>query len=161
MRPLNRFQTPRVLSRGALLICLSVPRLFAAAHSVTNAPTVSLALPDVGFSLVRILGALVLVLSLFLGGVWAFKNWQRLAVQKGPAKLRIMEVRPLGNRQALYLVRCDQQRLLLAASPAGIHLLTHLPESVGPDTEEPERTEGQAAPVTFLQTLHRALLTKS
>ena len=55
----------------------------AAFGQATNAitPLIAPPLPDAGLSFVRVLGALVLVIGLFLGGVWFFKNWQRLAVQ--------------------------------------------------------------------------------
>ncbi len=46
----------------------------ALAENTTLAPIPSI-LPDVGFSFVRVLGALAIVLALFLGGVWLFRNW--------------------------------------------------------------------------------------
>ena len=56
-------------------------------------------LPDATGSVVRVLGALALVLAVFFGGIWAFKNWQRLVRFKGPpAKLTVLEVRGLDNR---------------------------------------------------------------
>ena len=85
-------------------------------------------LPDVGVSVLRVFGALALVLALFLGGIWLFRNWQRLMLQKGGMpKLNILEVRSLGNRYALYVVGYQEQRLLVATSPAGVSLLSHLP----------------------------------
>ncbi|HZM01867.1 MAG TPA: hypothetical protein VFC44_02490, partial [Candidatus Saccharimonadales bacterium] len=78
------------------------------------------ALPNAGASICRVFGALILVIALFLGGVWLFRNWQRLAIQKGGgAKLNLIEVKSLGQRQALYVVGYQQQRMLLASSPAG------------------------------------------
>lgn len=94
----------------------------------TNEPALSLPTPGIGLPLARVFGALVFVIALFLGGVWLFRNWQRLLVQKGrSARLNILEVRSLGARQAIYVVGYDQQRLLLASSPQGITLVTHLP----------------------------------
>jgi flagellar biogenesis protein FliO len=87
-------------------------------------------LPDVGASIFRICGAFVLVVALFLGGVWMFRNWQRVALRKnGGAKLNLLEVKSLGQRQALYVVGYRQQRMLLASSPAGVTLLSHLPSA--------------------------------
>jgi flagellar biogenesis protein FliO len=104
---------------------------------MTNVPSMSSALPDMGASLLRVTGALGLVIALFLGGVWLFKNWQRLALRKGAApKLAVLEVKSLGQRQALYVVGYEQQRMLLASSAAGITLVSHLPEA------------GAAAPVS-------------
>jgi flagellar biogenesis protein FliO len=88
------------------------------------------ALPDTGASVIRVFGALVLVVGIFLAGVWLFKNWQRIAVQKGGRpRLNVLEVRSLGQRQSLYVVGYQQQRMLLAASPAGVTLLSHLPSA--------------------------------
>ena len=99
----------------------------------TNLTAFPNALPDMGGSVLRVLGALILVVSLFLGGVWLFRNWQRLALRKGGApKLNVLEVKSLGQRQAIYVVGYQQQRMLLASSPAGITLVSHLP-AVGED----------------------------
>jgi flagellar biogenesis protein FliO len=86
------------------------------------------ALPDAGSSVLRVFGALILVTAIFLGGVWLFRNWQRFTLRKGGApKLNVIEVRSLGQRHALYVVGYDQQRMLLASSPAGVTLVSHLP----------------------------------
>jgi flagellar biogenesis protein FliO len=88
-------------------------------------------LPSAGASLFRVFGALLLVIALFLGGVWLFRNWQRLVIQKGGgAKLNLIEVKSLGQRHALYVVGYQQQRMLLASSPGGVTLLSHLPEAM-------------------------------
>jgi flagellar biogenesis protein FliO len=88
------------------------------------------ALPDAGSSVLRVFGALILVTAIFLGGVWLCRNWQRLAIRKGAApKLNVIEVRSLGQRHALYVVGYDQQRMLLASSPTGVTLVSHLPEA--------------------------------
>jgi flagellar biogenesis protein FliO len=77
----------------------------------------------------RMGGALALVIGLFLIGVWLFKNWQRLGLRRGALpKLSVLEVKSLGQRQAIYVVAYEQQRMLLASSPAGVTLLSHLPE---------------------------------
>ena len=100
-----------------------------------NAATSAGALPDAGASVLRVFGALILVVGIFLGGVWLFKNWQRFTVQKGARpRLNVLEARSLGQRQSLLVVAYQQQRMLLAATPAGITLLSHLPaeENVEP-----------------------------
>lgn len=90
-------------------------------------------LPGAGVSLLRVMGALALVIALFLAGVWLFRNWQRFTARRGVApKLAVLEARPLGPRQSLYVVGYQNQRLLVAASPAGIALLTHLPDADDP-----------------------------
>src|SRR6478735_6702127 len=60
-----------------LAITCFASSLTAAPLLSTNLPPVSPALPEASFSVIRVFGALMLVLGLFLGGVWLFKNWQR------------------------------------------------------------------------------------
>ena len=104
------------------------------AFAQTNLTSASVApeLPDSAsamFSLLRVLGALALVFAVFFGGLWLFRNWQRAFVNKGrAAKLNVLEVKSLGQRHALYVVGYEQQRMLVASSPAGITMLTALPD---------------------------------
>jgi flagellar biogenesis protein FliO len=100
--------------------------------------------PDGFTAVLRVFGALALVIGLFLAGVWLFRNWQRLSLQRGNRpKLNILETRALGGRQALYVVGYEQARFLIGASPAGLSLLSHLPEAApedipaGPKTATP------------------------
>src|SRR5258706_11019105 len=96
----------------------------------TNLTVTNPVLPEVSFSLFRVFGALALVVALFLGGVWLFRNWQRLAVRQGRApKLHVLEVKSIGQRHALYVVAYEQQRLLLATSSTGVTMLTPLPDA--------------------------------
>jgi flagellar biogenesis protein FliO len=112
------------------------------------------ALPDMGASLLRVVGALVVVIAVFLAGVWLFKNWQRLTLRKGAPKLSVLEVRSLGQRQAIYVVGYEQQRLLIASSSTGVTLLSHLPSA---DAEPLE-----AAPkMSFAQAFQQDLARKS
>jgi len=109
------------------------------AESANAVATPTVPTPDLGVSLLRVVGALVLVLGLFLGGVWIFRNWQRLTARRGATrKLDVMEVRPLGGRQAIYVVGYEQERFLLASSPAGVNFLTHLPSAAGGEGDVPE-----------------------
>jgi flagellar biogenesis protein FliO len=109
-------------------------------NSATAAPiSPALSTPDVGTSLLRVMGALALVLGIFLAGVWLFRNWQRLAVKGGRApKLNVLEIRSLGGRQSIYVVGYEQERFLLASSPAGVNFLTHLPGAGNEETGAPE-----------------------
>ena len=119
-----------------LLISPLLP-LYAAAPVSPAAPA-SPAVPDIGFSILRVFGALALVFALFLGAIWIFRNWQRLTVNRGrPAKLNVLEVRPLGQRHAIYVIGYQQQRVLVATSPAGVSLLSHLPDDDSPPGPEP------------------------
>lgn len=129
----------------------------AAFGQATNAvsPLLAPPLPDAGLSFFRVLGALVLVIGLFLGGVWFFKNWQRLAVQRGRApKLNILETRSLGSRQAVFVIGYERERFLVAASPSGVSLLSHLPVA---GEEDPSASEGNQPTPSFAQALAKVL----
>jgi len=119
-----------------LWLCAAENVLAQTTNLVAATPLVAPSLPDVGPSVLRVLGALVFVIGIFLGGVWLFRNWQRLALQRGHRpKLNILETRPLGGRQALYVVGYEQGRFLIASSPAGVSLLSHLPEAAADEAE--------------------------
>lgn len=109
----------------------------AACLAATNSPALSgYAAPEVGGSFVRMIAGLAFVLALFFGGVWVFKNWQRVVRVRSNSKLNIMEARSLGPRQAIYVVGYHQQRFLVAASPAGISLVSALPEAAAETPSE-------------------------
>jgi len=153
--------------RPVSLPCLHVPfyavlvltpfLLSAAPLLSTNLPTISPALPDASFSVIRVFGALVLVLGLFLGGVWLFKNWQRMTLHRGrSSQLQIVEMKALGGKHALYVVGYQQQRLLLACSPAGVSLVSHLPAD--DSTPVPSQAVGGE---NFMQALQHAVQAKA
>ena len=124
----------------------------SAQTNFTSAPLTPPALPDAGVSFLRVMGALALVIGIFLGGVWIFKNWQRLAIQRGRApKLSVLESRSLGGRHAIYVIGYEQQRFLISSSPGGVNLLSHLPAS-----SETTEAESSAKP-SFTQALGQAL----
>jgi len=135
-------------------LCFAADPLLAGQATPLTAPP----FPDAGVSLMRVTGALALVLGLFLGGVWLFKNWQRLALQRGrQPKLNILETRSLGTRQAIFVVAYERQRFLVATSNAGVNLLSHLPDT---DAEEPEAEPKAGAPMSFGQALTQVLKRK-
>jgi flagellar biogenesis protein FliO len=143
-----------VLFLGLLLL----PLLAAgAAVPAVAPPPVAPGLPDASFSVIRVFGALVLVLGLFLAGVWVFKNWQRVALHRGrPCQLQILEMKALGGKHVLYVVGYQQQRLLLAASPAGVALVSHLPSGEAAPLEAP-----RPGSPDFMQVLQQAVQGKS
>lgn len=140
---------PRTAGAGLLAVVLTSVPAQAAGLSPVAAD-----LPEAGLSVLRVFGALALVLALFLGGVWLFRNWQRLMVKNGRApKLNVLEARPLGNRYALYVIGYEQQRFLIAASPAGVRLLSELPPVEAGDGAP----AAAAHPVPFAQALPQVL----
>jgi flagellar biogenesis protein FliO len=135
--------------------CLQTSILAQSANVGAAAPLVAPTLPNGGASVLRVMGALALVIGIFLGGVWLFRNWQRLVRQHGqPPKLNIIEIRPLGGRQALYVVGYEEARFLLASSPSGVSLLTHLPDAVEtPLMEKSEEKSSAPFPLLLAQLL--------
>jgi len=127
----------------------------------TNSPTAPLTLPplpEAGPSIIRVLGALALVLGIFLGGVWLFRNWQRLTIQRGRApKLNVIETRPLGGKHALYVISYEQERFLLSSSPTGVTLLSHLPTAEEKDAAAEVTTAAAVTMPSFAQSLAKVL----
>lgn len=111
-------------------------------------------LPSPLASLGRVMLMLAVVLTIFIGGVWLFRNWQRFTVPGGRApKLNVLESRSLGGRHAIYVIGYENERLLISSSPSGINLLTHLQPS-----EETAADEKPIAPApTFAATLAQML----
>ncbi len=110
-------------------------------------------MPDPTFTVVRMFGAFIFVVALFLCGVWLWRNWQRLLARRGQApKLQVVEARSLGARHTLYVVRYEQERWMLAASPTGVSVLAHLPLA-----EEPDRAPAEEAAPAFAAKLHQLL----
>jgi len=92
----------------------------------------------------------MLVTALLLGGAWAFKKsrWFPL-YQAGPAQLRILESKPMGQRNNLIVVAYMHHRFLVAVSATGINLLCPLPD-------EPEGSAPSGGP-TFAEKLDATL----
>jgi len=151
------FQALRTGAKAAFLLALgwAAPELRA---DSTNLPVAIPSYPDAGVSLLRVTGALALVLGLFLGGVWLFRNWRRLAVPRGRLpKLNLLETRSLGARQAVFVVAYERQRFLVASSPAGVNLLSHLPDA---EAAEAEPAANPGVPMAFGQALAQVLKRK-
>ena len=71
-------------------------------------------------------------------------------------------MKSLGQRQALFVVGYEKQRMLVATSPAGVSLLSHLPEAE-PDekTVTAEATEKVPAPrLSFAEAFQHVLSAK-
>jgi flagellar biogenesis protein FliO len=116
------------------------------------------ALPDASASLIRVMGSLAVVLGIFLGGVWIFKNWRRITMPGArQPKLKVFESRSLGARQAVVVVGYEKQRFLISTSPNGVNLLTHLPDAADSDSEPSEKPSG---PMPFAQALAEVLKKK-
>ena len=156
-RPLSPFLPFSPVGLLTLLFTCLHAQILAAPLLSTNLPPISPSLPDASFSVIRVFGALVLVLGLFLAGVWLFRNWQRLTLQRGrPSQLQILEMKALGGKHALYVVGYQQQRLLLASSPSGVALVSHLPAADATEVE-PAKLSSE----NFVQVLQQAVQAKA
>jgi flagellar biogenesis protein FliO len=139
----------------SLLIKIAIGLLALASTSFGADAVVAAPPPSIGFSVLRMIGALCLVFSLLFAGVWVYRNGSRFAPGRGrTAKLRVLESRALGHRHSIFVVGYENQRLLLSTSPTGVAMLSHLPEATGQEAEAESATE--AAPnfsTAFLQAL--------
>jgi flagellar biogenesis protein FliO len=143
----------KVLGLGCCLSLFFVLSTAAQTNAYTAAPLTVPSLPDTGVSFLRVMGALALVIGIFLAGVWLFKNWQRLAIQRGHApKLSVLEVRSLGGRHSIFVIGYEQERYLISSSPGGVNLLSHLPAAT-----EADKSSTTTTPPTFTQALSQVL----
>ncbi len=144
-------------------LALPLPAATLLSTNFPASPPPSFAGPETGLSVLRLFGALAIVLALFLAGVWIFRNWHRVGQSRGLHQLRILESRSLGGRHALHVVGYQGQRLLLASSPQGVSLISHLPAAA----EEPAVDPPKAGPATdpiganFVRVLQQAIQQKS
>lgn len=128
----------------------------------TNAVTA----PDLGSaagSLGRLMGSLALVVAVMLGALWIYRHWQRLLLQRKPETgLRVVDVKSLGQRMAVYVVAYRHQRFLIGGSPNGLSLLSPLEsdpsESSDPDNDAPGAETPPITPgASFRKALDKAL----
>jgi flagellar biogenesis protein FliO len=139
-----------------LLAVICAASLQAGEVALAAVPVISGPPQSIGGSFLRVTGSVVFVIGLFLSAIWLFKNWQRITVRGGQVQnLRVLEVKSLGPRNAVYVIGYQRERLLLSSTPAGVSLLAHLPEA---DACEPG---GATVPVSFAQALVQTLSHKS
>ncbi|MBK7997255.1 MAG: flagellar biosynthetic protein FliO [Verrucomicrobia bacterium] len=68
-------------------------------------------------------------------------------------------MKALGGKHALYVVGYQQQRLLLASSPGGVSLVSHLPEEDGASGNVPSAAPAVES-ASFVQALQQAVQAK-
>ncbi|HOW64051.1 MAG TPA: flagellar biosynthetic protein FliO [Candidatus Paceibacterota bacterium] len=110
-------------------------------------------LPGLAGSVLRLVGALAVILGLFLAAAWYLRQGRGLAWRGRPGQLRVYETRSLGQRQSLLIVGFKQQRFLIGVSPAGIRLVSSLPDA--------EASEAEPVPPTFGDALRQVLSSKT
>lgn len=126
--------------------------------NVAVAAPMPVGLPEVAFPVFRILLALGLVMAVLFGGAWVFRRMPQWAGNRGvQPRLRVLEVKVLGGKHALFVVGYDQQRLLVGSSPTGINLIDRLPPESEPPGADPA---GNPAPPSFVAALAQILRTR-
>lgn len=95
----------------------------------------------------RLMGSMALVFAVLIGVVWVYRQWQRMVLKKAPVSgLRIVDVKNLGQRMAIYVVAYRNQQFLIGGSPNGLNLLSPLDSE--PSETEPSETGATEPPVT-------------
>ena len=105
------------------------------------------AVPDLGFSVLRTIGGLGLVLALIVGGYFGLKKFAPQYFMKSASTqtMRVVETLPMGDRRSISLVEVANSRFLVGNTPHQINLILTLPDSLSLATE----TEGmQSHPKT-------------
>jgi flagellar biogenesis protein FliO len=144
----------------SLFLTISMFSLLAAAAVAGDAVASTNAAVSIGsagqsaaVSVFRMFGALCIVLALFFGGTWLFRNWARFnPVRASQRKLQVFETKTLGTRQGLYVIGYEQQRFLIGTTPQGMVLLSQLP-----DGEVLTTDTSRIVPLPFTEALKQAL----
>lgn len=151
-RPAGQSAIPTLSSSVPCILVLACFGFPLHAHAVaTNIVAMPTPLPDLGFSVLRLIGALVFVIALFLVAIWGIRRWQQTrSVRCGGPRLVVMDVKSLGGRQSIYVVGYERQRMLIGTSTAGVSLIAHLPEG---DSDE----AGPSGPASFAAAFQQVL----
>lgn len=100
--------------------------LLASAHAHAQVPDVGP--PDLGSSLIQLVGGLVVVVALLLGSLWLIK---RLSGPRGAASgLKVLGAASVGTRERVVLVELGDKVLVLGVTQNSVNTLHTL------DTEE-------------------------
>lgn len=106
----------------------------------------------------RLFGALLLVVALFLGGAWLFKRSKYFhLVKPAESHLNIAETKNLAARHNLHVVTYGSQRFLIADSPSGTQFLTQLEEPPEEEINPDNSGAGDLAEGTFSEKLKMVL----
>ena len=100
--------------------------------------------------MIRIVGALMIVMAILLGGAWWFRKSRLFGlVPAQSSHLNVIETRSLGSRHALHVVEYGSKRFLIADSPAGTNFLTDLEKLEEEATEELDEAAEKFFPGSF------------
>ena len=150
---INHFR--RSLLIGIICHCLA-NLITVKVYSATNDLNFSQDFTGTGLSALRVFGALLFVLSLFIGSVWVFKRFQNIMIIQGKVRqMHILEVKHLGPKHAIFIVACGKERYLVGTSPQNIAQLAQLPSG------ETISQETMAPTLSFADTLRNILSRKT
>lgn len=79
-----------------------------------------------GMLMVKAVAALAAVLALFALVVWLMRRVQGGGIMPGKSPMQLEYRMNLDNRNAIAIVRCDDQRWLVGISPAGLTRIDRL-----------------------------------
>lgn len=95
--------------------------LFSLASAQVHAQTAEVASPDLGSSLVQLVGGMVVVIGLLLGTLWLIK---RLSGPRGAASgLKVLGAAPVGTRERVVLVELADKVLVLGVTQNSVNTL--------------------------------------
>lgn len=115
-------------ARLAALVAGSLPLVAAAADGGGG--------PNLGYAVLKMAGALALVLGVFALGIYALRRFGVMPVSGQGDLLRIERVVSLGHRSRLTVVRVADRRLLLGVTPGSIRRLADLGPVPGKESGE-------------------------
>ncbi len=126
----------------------------ADASSQPASDKTDLAESGTGFSFLRVVGGLGLVLSLIVLGTFGIRKFApQYFVKRTPERnLKVIETLPMGERRSIAVIEIDERRLLIGNTPNQITLLAALSESPSLRGEQESATPGadsQATASTF------------
>ena len=90
------------------------------------------AVPDLGFSVLRTIGGLGLVLTLIVAGYFVLRKMapQYFAKSASSHAMRVIETLSMGDRRSISLVEVANSRFLVGNTPHQISLILTLPDSL-------------------------------
>jgi len=147
---------PRLLpATGAALAMLLPVRDWAAETATRFAQPVQSVAAGGTLSMLRVSGALVLVLVLVFVASWLLRRVRVFGIGAAP-RLGIVAQVSLGARERAVVLRIGERQLLLGVAPGNVRLLTELPAAA---TETGEALAAGPVPTTpsFSQLLRRSM----
>lgn len=99
---------------------------------------------DLGPALLKLLGALVLIVVVIYGSVWIMKRFSGARSATGGGKaITVLERHFLAPKQALYLIRVGKQHMLVGGAESGLRHIADIPaeDFAQPEKEGPHRSE--------------------